>query len=107
PSLSHPDSHSRALHPFPTRRASDLLEPLAEQGKNPAWLKDELEKLNVTKENVFLAQHDDDAQLTIDLYDDNIQTPSPSEKPLLLDRKSTRLNSSHVSISYAVFCLKK
>src|SRR5699024_11341129 len=29
------------------------------------------------------------------LYDNNI-----------LDRKSTRLNSSHVSISYAVFCLK-
>src|SRR5207249_8102326 len=27
------------------------------------------------------------------------------EKPV--DRKSTRLNSSHVSISYAVFCLKK
>src|SRR5699024_12000418 len=26
---------------------------------------------------------------------------------LLTDRKSTRLNSSHVSISYAVFCLKK
>src|SRR5699024_12595725 len=25
----------------------------------------------------------------------------------LRDRKSTRLNSSHVSISYAVFCLKK
>src|SRR5690349_23540094 len=25
----------------------------------------------------------------------------------LLDRKSTRLNSSHVEISYAVFCLKK
>src|SRR5699024_12204495 len=24
-----------------------------------------------------------------------------------VDRKSTRLNSSHVSISYAVFCLKK
>src|SRR5699024_12436323 len=30
---------------------------------------------------------------------------SPAE--LMLDRKSTRLNSSHVSISYAVFCLKK
>src|SRR5207249_10163124 len=29
-------------------------------------------------------------------------TPRPGE-----DRKSTRLNSSHVSISYAVFCLKK
>src|SRR5437868_7580773 len=27
--------------------------------------------------------------------------------PQTLDRKSTRLNSSHVSISYAVFCLKK
>src|SRR5699024_11352595 len=26
---------------------------------------------------------------------------------MILDRKSTRLNSSHVSISYAVFCLKK
>src|SRR5690606_40901333 len=26
---------------------------------------------------------------------------------LLLDRKSTRLNSSHVKTSYAVFCLKK
>src|SRR5690625_6343969 len=25
----------------------------------------------------------------------------------ILDRKSTRLNSSHVAISYAVFCLKK
>src|SRR5690606_41733344 len=27
--------------------------------------------------------------------------------PLRSDRKSTRLNSSHVKISYAVFCLKK
>src|SRR5256885_9179263 len=27
--------------------------------------------------------------------------------PLVLDRKSTRLNSSHLVISYAVFCLKK
>src|SRR5690625_6743805 len=30
--------------------------------------------------------------------------PADSSK---LDRKSTRLNSSHVAISYAVFCLKK
>src|SRR6266498_1311122 len=28
-------------------------------------------------------------------------------RPVLPDRKSTRLNSSHVRISYAVFCLKK
>src|SRR3712207_8509047 len=27
--------------------------------------------------------------------------------PVLVDRKSTRLNSSHANISYAVFCLKK
>src|SRR3712207_8200653 len=27
--------------------------------------------------------------------------------PLAADRKSTRLNSSHANISYAVFCLKK
>src|SRR5262245_62750638 len=29
------------------------------------------------------------------------------DKALHLDRKSTRLNSSHLGISYAVFCLKK
>src|SRR5690625_7089582 len=29
------------------------------------------------------------------------------EKEISGDRKSTRLNSSHVAISYAVFCLKK
>src|SRR5204863_4888051 len=28
-------------------------------------------------------------------------------RPVRADRKSTRLNSSHVEISYAVFCLKK
>src|SRR2546426_9188383 len=31
----------------------------------------------------------------------------PSIAPEKLDRKSTRLNSSHLVISYAVFCLKK
>src|SRR5438477_3171026 len=35
--------------------------------------------------------------------------PLSTLKPWLqeIDRKSTRLNSSHMSISYAVFCLKK
>src|SRR5207249_11705967 len=37
--------------------------------------------------------------------------PGPVERRAVgrpdVDRKSTRLNSSHVSISYAVFCLKK
>src|SRR2546430_13484086 len=40
------------------------------------------------------------------------RTRSPAEPPALespewRDRKSTRLNSSHSQISYAVFCLKK
>src|SRR5690554_7664698 len=37
-------------------------------------------------------------------------TPAATSLPLLRsteDRKNTRLNSSHVRISYAVFCLKK
>src|SRR5207247_6344576 len=35
-------------------------------------------------------------------------TPSPTSEPgACADRKSTRLNSSHEWISYAVFCLKK
>src|SRR5690625_3252235 len=52
------------------------------------------------------------------VYDVDAQTPSTitSHAPgyinkdsevIVGDRKSTRLNSSHVAISYAVFCLKK
>src|SRR5437660_8574149 len=37
--------------------------------------------------------------------DESLGTPRPD--PSRGDRKSTRLNSSHVAISYAVFCLKK
>src|SRR2546426_5419663 len=46
--------------------------------------------------------------------DPNIGVPSNAvviilddDGPLATDRKSTRLNSSHLVISYAVFCLKK
>src|SRR5690606_41185753 len=35
------------------------------------------------------------------------QLPASAHPMDVLDRKSTRLNSSHVKISYAVFCLKK
>src|SRR5437870_11379110 len=38
------------------------------------------------------------------LESDAGNTPARPHRP---DRKSTRLNSSHVAISYAVFCLKK
>src|SRR5690242_16226910 len=40
----------------------------------------------------------------------NVDTTTPAvanSRAEILDRKSTRLNSSHMSISYAVFCLKK
>src|SRR5436309_10831535 len=48
--------------------------------------------------------------------ENTLMSTRPMEKTLaaperldirVLDRKSTRLNSSHVKISYAVFCLKK
>src|SRR3712207_7851034 len=35
------------------------------------------------------------------------QSEAGTPLPAVLDRKSTRLNSSHANISYAVFCLKK
>src|SRR3712207_6899778 len=35
------------------------------------------------------------------------RTQIRKRSPRLADRKSTRLNSSHANISYAVFCLKK
>src|SRR5699024_11736863 len=38
---------------------------------------------------------------------ETLETIRLSRKNGYKDRKSTRLNSSHVSISYAVFCLKK
>src|ERR1039457_4089641 len=36
-----------------------------------------------------------------------VDGPEPTGRILQSDRKSTRLNSSHLVISYAVFCLKK
>src|ERR1035441_5160701 len=40
--------------------------------------------------------------IALDIADTSLACP-----PADLDRKSTRLNSSHLGISYAVFCLKK
>src|SRR3712207_8041482 len=47
-----------------------------------------------------------------ELADHHLRAAQPalawrSGRPRLIDRKSTRLNSSHANISYAVFCLKK
>src|SRR5690348_17669617 len=47
-------------------------------------------------------------QRGIDEWESCLRTGSwPDYSDEIVDRKSTRLNSSHPSISYAVFCLKK
>src|SRR3954470_1114888 len=46
-----------------------------------------------------------DAMTPIRMFEGTQELDPVSERNL--DRKSTRLNSSHVEISYAVFCLKK
>src|SRR3712207_7356916 len=43
----------------------------------------------------------------VDAVGDGVAGVSPGDRIAALDRKSTRLNSSHANISYAVFCLKK
>src|SRR3989442_10048505 len=47
------------------------------------------------------------SQFTNDSFASSFPIISSKLFGLYLDRKSTRLNSSHVRISYAVFCLKK
>src|SRR5699024_5825775 len=57
------------------------------------------EKVNLILESRKLSSH---------VRDDEEQAAQIGVQGVpFLDRKSTRLNSSHVSISYAVFCLKK
>src|SRR5439155_26894239 len=52
-----------------------------------------------------------DPILSISRADEQVRLTASESDPLgaaaAVDRKSTRLNSSHVAISYAVFCLKK
>src|SRR3712207_8499628 len=43
----------------------------------------------------------------LDVEQRDNKTPRAFCAPIEVDRKSTRLNSSHANISYAVFCLKK
>src|SRR5438045_7620006 len=81
----------RDLHSFPTRRSSDLTKIFHEMGVLPA-----LEAAGLVKK--YGAQfHIGDGSKSLLLNFRNGH----------LDRKSTRLNSSHLGISYAVFCLKK
>src|SRR5207253_10338577 len=76
----------RDLHSFPTRRSSDLLPALGFSDENLQRYRD------CIRQPYGMILH---------------CGPTGSGKSMTLDRKSTRLNSSHVAISYAVFCLKK
>lgn len=58
-------------------------ESLRTMGYSQGWLHDQLDKYNVKIEDVFLAQVDTYGQLTIDLYDDQVQAPQNQERELL------------------------
>jgi uncharacterized membrane protein YcaP (DUF421 family) len=63
---------------------SILDEALKSAGKSRGWLETELEKLDLTLDNVFIGQVDSYGELTVDIYDDKLQVPSPTQRPLLL-----------------------
>src|SRR5688572_32248660 len=71
----------------------------AEEGHTP--------KARTTAQQVFDADPSGDAGLRAREMLDKLGTAGGSDSASMLDRKSTRLNSSHSQISYAVFCLKK
>src|SRR5690606_41449179 len=95
------------IHSFPTRRSSDLEEWM---GKYHSWRNFILESYN-NRFNELLSAIDSIAFMHLDERLENYlqETVKVNNSPVInktQDRKSTRLNSSHVKISYAVFCLK-
>src|SRR5690606_39551302 len=95
----------RDLHSFPTRRSSDLNgEPIG----NVAFLTDITDQKEIESERIRLAVEAERARAAAAHEDVHLQDAIKElEAAREKDRKSTRLNSSHVKISYAVFCLKK
>src|SRR5207249_10204909 len=64
-------------------------------------------EMGITNE-LFQTERDETPQCQFTPVPNNLTSSDGTTGPdALRDRKSTRLNSSHVSISYAVFCLKK
>src|SRR5205814_6002125 len=97
----------RHLPPFPTRRSSDLRKfPLGDAGRHG---RDPARPSIGAPERIHYGAIV--AAVTGGLNDDVALKPEvipqAPELHLRRDRKSTRLNSSHLGISYAVFCLKK
>src|SRR5690606_41248068 len=89
-----PSSAPPHLHSFPTRRSSDL----ADQGK---------QRGHVGPRRAPGKREAQRQEQRLALASGGVLERSGRGVPGILDRKSTRLNSSHVKISYAVFCLKK
>src|SRR5699024_12878297 len=90
------------LHSFPTRRSSDL-----EGYSSIIW---RTVTVLSQREFSFIRPWPKEKQsVTVKSWQPGAQQRNLVDSHSLLwrDRKSTRLNSSHVSISYAVFCLKK
>src|SRR5690606_42142241 len=94
----------RSPHPFPTRRSSDLrvAEVSAPINREPVELAPEPVYAGVT----WVSSYDVDP-FEVPISEKTALLADWSAGMLGRDRKSTRLNSSHVKISYAVFCLKK
>src|SRR5690606_40080697 len=93
----------RALHSFPTRRSSDLWLDFETRvsGAFRALVGHHFSRLaNGASQIVVVSSRLDDPKLRAHTFRHHLAV-------LEIDRKSTRLNSSHVKISYAVFCLKK
>src|SRR5207253_9061110 len=92
----------RHLHSFPTRRSSDLF------ANQPQLLFEATSQLYQLQSACVLALTRGYQGMMQQVSLERDQVAQQSERHLAaLDRKSTRLNSSHVAISYAVFCLKK
>src|SRR3712207_6933707 len=66
---------------------------------------------SLVPDHVLRGEHPDELVAVVDLerVPDELRDDraGPRPGPDRRDRKSTRLNSSHANISYAVFCLKK
>src|SRR5207249_10160762 len=92
------------LHSFPTRRSSDLFILMISSSLGLAQRSDLVSSSSIGGQIVRYGGLKESALV---LLDHSGSTKDQRTFTDLRDRKSTRLNSSHVSISYAVFCLKK
>src|SRR5207249_9106083 len=91
---------------FPTRRSSDLLRQLRDRAAVPLQQRaPQLHRPERVADDVAQQGHPRDDLVLVVLA--VARPPDGGRDRVREDRKSTRLNSSHVSISYAVFCLKK